>query len=269
MGETDAIVGKYDVDGNLLWMKQLGGTSFDASRGVVPDGLGNVFYTGRTKSSLGGPNAGDYDAFLAKYDAAGNQIWLDQYGGSEREEAGPIATDANGNLYVTELVGGFWDSSHLTKYDNDGSPLWSQALGGTDGLDAWRVSAVDSHGNVYVNGSTSRSLGAPNAGSSDAFLRKYSPAGQLLWTFQLGSSQAEFSFGKIAVDDLGHIVLVGDTGGDLAAPYAGGWGGGDAWVAVLRDSVSVPEPASVGMFGAALALAGARRRSGPRLTFNL
>ena len=35
------------------------------------DGLGNVYISGYTDGSLGGPNAGGYDAFVSKYDAAG------------------------------------------------------------------------------------------------------------------------------------------------------------------------------------------------------
>ena len=39
----------------------------DASRGVSADGLGNVYISGYTGGDLGGPNAGDIDAFVAKY----------------------------------------------------------------------------------------------------------------------------------------------------------------------------------------------------------
>ena len=41
------------------------------SHGVSADGLGNVYISGYTDGSLGGPNAGGDDAFVSKYDAAG------------------------------------------------------------------------------------------------------------------------------------------------------------------------------------------------------
>ena len=40
------------------------------------DGLGNVYISGYTRGSLGGPNAGGTDAFVSKYDAAGNFQWI-------------------------------------------------------------------------------------------------------------------------------------------------------------------------------------------------
>jgi hypothetical protein len=74
-GGDDAFVSKYDAAGNFQWSRQLGTSSFDGvdeSYGVSADGLGNVYISGYTHGSLGGPNAGEYDAFVSKYDAAGN-----------------------------------------------------------------------------------------------------------------------------------------------------------------------------------------------------
>jgi hypothetical protein len=43
----------------------VGRTANDAA-GVSADGLGNVYTSGFTEGSLDGPNAGDYEAFVAK-----------------------------------------------------------------------------------------------------------------------------------------------------------------------------------------------------------
>ena len=79
-GSLDAFVSKYDAQGKLLWTRQLGTTEEDQSSGVSADGLGNVYITGFTAGSLGGPNAGGYDAFVSKYDAQGNLLWTRQLG---------------------------------------------------------------------------------------------------------------------------------------------------------------------------------------------
>ncbi len=52
----------------LQWGEQLGTADLDESFGVSADSLGNVYITGYTAGSLGGPNAGSTDAFVAKYD---------------------------------------------------------------------------------------------------------------------------------------------------------------------------------------------------------
>ena len=71
-GFSDAFVSKYDAAGTLLWTEQLGSNSPDGSNGVSADGLGNVYISGATRGNPGGANAGSHDAFVSKYDAAGN-----------------------------------------------------------------------------------------------------------------------------------------------------------------------------------------------------
>ena len=65
-GGDDAFVSKYDASGTLLWTEQLGTSSQDPSSSVSADGLGNVYFSGWTWGSLGGPNAGYEDAFVGK-----------------------------------------------------------------------------------------------------------------------------------------------------------------------------------------------------------
>ncbi|MGH7485296.1 MAG: SBBP repeat-containing protein, partial [bacterium] len=61
---------------------QLGTSAAESSRGVSADGLGNVYISGSTTGSLGGPFAGIIDAFVSKYDAAGALQWTRQLGTS-------------------------------------------------------------------------------------------------------------------------------------------------------------------------------------------
>ena len=51
----------------LAWTRQLGTSTFDHSQSVAIDGSGNAYISGYTYGSLGGPNNGLSDAFLAKY----------------------------------------------------------------------------------------------------------------------------------------------------------------------------------------------------------
>ncbi|MHB1158488.1 MAG: SBBP repeat-containing protein [Phycisphaerales bacterium] len=53
---------------SLAWIRQIGTTSDDYSNSVAVDGAGNAWISGSTGGSLGGPNAGDADAFLAKFE---------------------------------------------------------------------------------------------------------------------------------------------------------------------------------------------------------
>ena len=67
-GSADAFLGKFDSDGNELWKTQIGTVNSDWSTSVAVDASGNVYISGATWGYLGGPNAGDFDAFLVKYE---------------------------------------------------------------------------------------------------------------------------------------------------------------------------------------------------------
>ncbi len=99
-GNTDAFLAKYDASGTLLWIRQIGTTEIDGASGVALDGSGNAYVAGVTQSSLGGPNAGDFDTFLAKLDASGNRLWTRQIGTAPADRAYGVAADGAGNAYV-------------------------------------------------------------------------------------------------------------------------------------------------------------------------
>jgi hypothetical protein len=65
-GGIDVFVSKFDSAGTLLWKRQIGSDNHDDALGVSADGLGNVYSSGQTAGSLGGPNSGSYDVFIAK-----------------------------------------------------------------------------------------------------------------------------------------------------------------------------------------------------------
>lgn len=232
-GDADSFLAKYDAAGNLKWTKQLGTSAYDVSDGPAVDGQGNVFIPGITAGSLGGPNAGLNDAFVAKYDADGNLQWTRQLGTAGDEAAVGSAADAAGNVYISGFTNGNLAGTNagnydifVAKYDANGNLQWTKQLG-TSAYENSRGAAVDSLGNVYVSGYTAGSLGGPNAGSYDAFLAKYDSAGNLQWVKQTGTTGVDGIRG-VSTDQLGNIYVGGFTSGSLGGPNAGGY---DAFVA--------------------------------------
>ncbi|MCH7792111.1 MAG: hypothetical protein IID31_07525 [Planctomycetes bacterium] len=90
---------RYDSAGNQIWMRGIG-SCMDAAQALAPDGTGGVMVAGWTGGDLGGPNAGRSDVFLARYDSAGNRIWIRQFGTSSRDEALALAPDGAGGVMV-------------------------------------------------------------------------------------------------------------------------------------------------------------------------
>lgn len=227
-GNSDAFLTKYDSSGSLQWIRQVGTSGFDQSYGAAVDSSGNAFITGYTYGSLGGPSAGNADAFLTKYDGAGTLLWSRQVGTPAYDITYGVAADSSGNAYISGFTDGGSlggpnagaQDAFLTKYDASGNLLWSRQLG-TSTRDEARGVAVDGSGNVYIGGLTQGSLAAPNAGNIDTFLAKYDSAGTLLWSRQLGTVDFDLGLG-VAVDSSGNPYLTGWTSGSLGGPTAGG-----------------------------------------------
>jgi hypothetical protein len=254
-GSIDAFVSKLSNLGNLIWSRQIGTSADDRGLGVSSDAAGNVFITGYTNGSLGGSNAGGFDAFVTKYNAAGAVQWSRQIGTSGYDTSHGVSVDPSGNVYV----GGFTEGSlggtnaglqdaFVRKYDGNGNVLWTGQIG-TSGGDFGEGLSTDASGNVYISGFTNGSLGGPKAGSYDAFASMFNGAGTLLWSRQLGTGGDDESY-AVSADALGNVYISGMTYGSLGGPNAGDT---DAFVA------KIPEPGSLSLV-LALPLAMRRRR---------
>jgi hypothetical protein len=115
-GDCDGFLSKFDVSGNELWRQQFGTSVRDSSESIAIDAFGSVFVSGYTKGDIGGPNAGDYDAFLTKFDSLGNELWSQQFGTESLEVAWAdvsraVALNATGDVYISGSLN-----------DNDGGP---------------------------------------------------------------------------------------------------------------------------------------------------
>jgi hypothetical protein len=149
---------------------------------VSTDGFGNAYVSGQTMGSLGGPNAGEQDNFLAKYDAAGNQLWIRQAGTSGQDSISTSWIDSAGNVYQAMHTRGALGGAHqgesdivVVKYDPSGTIRWATQIGTIAGDGAGGGIWGDAAGNLYIAGATSGSLGGPNAGGADAVLIKLTP----------------------------------------------------------------------------------------------
>jgi hypothetical protein len=105
----DVFIQKLDAAGNLLWVKQLGGSSYVAGLCITTDINGSVYTTGYFEETAdfdpgtGTTNLtshGNSDIFIQKLDAAGNLIWAKQIDGTGYDQALSIIIDAKDNLYT-------------------------------------------------------------------------------------------------------------------------------------------------------------------------
>ena len=108
-GYYDTFMTTYDTNGALLratgtW------TAIEISTDIAVDGSGNSYVTGvfagaatfgrgeANETTL--TSAGNFDIFVAKYDAAGALLWARRIGGGTYDGSQGIAVDDSGNSYV-------------------------------------------------------------------------------------------------------------------------------------------------------------------------
>ncbi|MBI2820490.1 MAG: hypothetical protein HYX73_10970, partial [Acidobacteria bacterium] len=248
VGGDDAFVRKYDFSGNLLWTHQFGTSNPDSARGVAVDAAG-VYVVGTILSGSlpGQTSAGNYDAFVRKYDSNGNELWTRQFGTASPDQARGVAVDAT-SVYIVGGTNGALpgqtsagsSDAFVRRYDANGTELWTRQFGSSSfGFDEALGVAVDSTG-VYVTGTAGGTLpGQTSAGAGDAFVRKYDATGAELWTLQFGSDNffsSDWAYG-VAVDTSA-VYVGGRTTGTLPGQTSAG--GQDAFVVKIVEPSTGP-----------------------------
>jgi hypothetical protein len=101
-GEDDYWVVLLDGDGNLLWQRCLGGSSWEYARSAQPTADGGYVVGGYTYSNDGdvSGNHGELDFWVVLLDGAGNMIWQRCLGGSSWEGAFSIQPTADGGYIL-------------------------------------------------------------------------------------------------------------------------------------------------------------------------
>jgi len=174
-GLYDIFLSKQSNDGHLEWTKQFGSKDFEWSWSAATDSDSNIYLTGWTLGDLGGKNAGSYDAWLAKFNSEGDQLWIKQFGSPGDDEAFDIYIDSQDNIFLA----GYTDNGNnvgvfdawVAKYDIFGNQIWFQQFG-TPNLDLALGLSGNNSGALYVSGLTDGSIGGFNSGSFDALLGK-------------------------------------------------------------------------------------------------
>ncbi len=273
-GDFDAVLFKLNGQGNsLVYSTFLGGEANDSAEGVAVDSLGRAYVVGGTKSfgfpttltAYQGTRAGDTDAYLAKFDAAGaSLLYSSLLGGGGTDRSSDVAIAANGIAYIAGLTasadfptesafqnnfGGSFDG-FVAKFDTGlsgaGSLLFCSYLGGIADDRAYGIALDISSSNIYVVGQTSsnnfpvlNAFQASAGGSYDAFVAKISSAGIKIYATYLGGIGDDRGTG-IAVNAAGEPYITGFTSSAnfpvLNAIQNSRAGGSDAFVAKFNST---------------------------------
>lgn len=246
LGGPDIFIAKYSPTGDLLWLRNVGGSFDDGGTDITTDASGNVYVTGFFRSLVdfstdGIPHILDADSdllngsdiFIAKYTPDGDLLWAHQFGGEASDQGTGITIDAAGDLV---LCGQFRDSvnfntsggedfivgtpsfsTFFAKFTTDAELIWVKGMGNA-GVAGPEGIATDSNNNIFLSGTYNLSVNLdPESGPDgffesqayDGFIAKYNAMGEYEWGYGFGSPSWEFCR-DIAVDAEGNAFIVGN-----------------------------------------------------------
>lgn len=211
---------KFSKEGDKLWTRSFGTNLNEKGLFMATDPAGNIYVSGYTESSFAGyTNTGGADLFIAKYDPSGNQVWLREAGGNANVFIEDIFINSTG-IYCTGSTGGDLDGQQfkggstdgfVMKFDFTGTKLFTRIFGSS--VNEFGIGLVtDATGNFFITGNTDGNLnGVTHVGqNADAFLVKYDPFGNVLWTKLYGQGLGFFG-GKIQIAANGDLYTIGQT----------------------------------------------------------
>lgn len=206
-GGQDAFIQKLDANGNFIWAKSFGGSSYDTGKSIAFDNKGNLYstglFSGTVNFNVGTNNSsaisnGRTDTYIQKLDVLGNIIWVKVFGGTWHDYGCSITTDTLGNVYtagafndtvdfnsgvgVNQIIssGSFDGFVHIM--DSSGNFIGVNTFGNYS-FDRADAVVIDVFGNIYTSGIYERTVdfdpsnGITNltsVGRSDIFVRKMS-----------------------------------------------------------------------------------------------
>lgn len=218
------------VSQNFKWVNQIGNNNIDGITKVINDLDDNLYVVGyfygtldvdpssKTKHLI---SKGDADIYIAKFNADGNLIWAQSFGGSLEDVGYGLSLNNEGDLFVS---GSFYnsvdfdpsDSNYnvsskgasdvfLSKFDSSGNFIWVKTFGSVN-YDYNRALNIDNSNNIYLPGTFTGSIDFDpgngveilTANSFDVFLVKLNSDGEFVWVNHLKSKYDSFVYGVVS-----------------------------------------------------------------------
>ena len=245
-GMADIFISKLDNSGNLIWLKQIGGTGDDFAHDLVIDKDGDILITGEFRNQVDfdpGPETYILDeripnSFILKLSTAGEFKWVKTI---NSVFSWSIALDSKNNIYTS---GGFrrtdfdpgpdihlltskqigdraYIDAYILKLDSVGEFKWVVQFGGNLHDDCSEI-IIDSQDNIVATGYFSdttdfdpgieESVLISSESTRDAYVLKIDSSGVFKWAQKFGGPGGDD--GKaLTLDDQENVVVAGQFPG--------------------------------------------------------
>ena len=195
-GSFDGLLIKLNIEGNLEWSKNYGGSSSDLITSTVESFDSGYLFTGNSFSNdfdiidhIG--DVDNSDLIIGKTDTLGNLLWIKSYGGEYWDGGNQIIRTHDSCYLVCGYLNYFDASYYIIKINESGELLWEKTFGGSGFDQAWSIFETES-GNIVVSGEAWSDDGdvVGQHGSSDNWILFLDSLGNLLWQIPLGGDRS-------------------------------------------------------------------------------
>lgn len=214
-GESDALIVKYDNNGNRQWIKHFGGSKSEYGYGLINTSDGGYLISGTTGSSdVGLTIKGRDDAFLLKLDKNGNKSWVNSLGGDNWDTFYGVAELDNGDFmavgYTNSIEFGAANlnqSALYAKFSKTGQLLWWNAIGGSKDEDLNTVIPTNDGGAMLFGSTKSNDIGIkPNDYTMKGMVIKIDADGKRQWITGLDSEIGTEIIGAQQLSDGEYLI---------------------------------------------------------------
>jgi len=202
-GSRDAYIVRVDAQGNQLWAKNYGGAGGETASGIIETSDGGYIFSGSTTSN----GTDDFQLWIVKIDANGNEVWSKTHGGAEWEEAASISPTSDGGYILSGYTlskGAGAKDAYLIKVNATGDVIWDKVFGDIH-ADEFRDAKETPDGGFIAVGYSITFFSQQNQ-YRDLFIVKTNSSGDLVWSKLIGSNKNEGASSVRITTDGGFVI---------------------------------------------------------------
>lgn len=209
-GAREAIIIKYDKEGNIVWEKYYQVVTNTRFNKVIATSDGYIAIGQSIYANMEMGNHTTGGGIIVKYDFDGNEVWRNNHGGMKSGNFNDIV-EVNGDFYVVGKDA--TDSANVVKFDKNGQYKWHKNYSYTDGIGFTGIAYLDNA--LYVVGSKkilpegTGDEDSRNTTNTDALLVKYDLEGKIIFEKNFGGSNYERYNSILAYRN--NLYIVGHT----------------------------------------------------------